>query len=364
MDTHNLPLKVTTEQDAANNLEVGEAVDLEELSVVDDGQATNDLSQSRKGDISQGLVVDERDSALDLGEVGSDEGLHLGVHVELEGGGDALKQRNRQGASVGNLDLGGRLKERHGDLELVSVVVDDELGGDVDQVRLEGGETVVVVDVDGVDRGKLEARQAVKVSIGDTDNVGLGHTLSTEHQASQLGETVHLELLDRPQRIHLNGIQRFAVVKGEGAIDGGDGVAGEGEESGDVGNEQVSVDLLRAIDDHGTSEVLADNDVGLNDLAVDHLRRLADLDIPGACLGCDLLVFCKNCTTAIITYQQRSQSEPQGPEAEWSALWSKQELLAPVIVTRTKTPVGLYNCCSATSGTNENDPDGLKMTGG
>lgn len=278
-----LLLKVTTEADTAiNSLELGEIVNGEELGVVLDGKASTNGLEDGEGDVGELVHVDKGDGLVNLGKVGEGQRLQLRVAGELETLGDSLKGGNLEVLGVGDLDFGDGLELVHGDVHVVAVVKDKELLSNIDEIRVEAGDLPVVVDLEGIDGGDTETAQIAEVGIANSDGANLSDALGTEDQRAEAGESDEAKLADIGQRIHLKGLESLEAVKLKLSTDGGNRAARQGDNLGGILDNNIASNLLGAGDDNLASNGLVDDQVGINDLAVDGGSRLSDLDILGA----------------------------------------------------------------------------------
>lgn len=283
----NILLEVSTEVDRSHSLKLGETVDVGELGVVDDAEVTTNLLEKRERNVGELLVVDEGDGIRDLGQVGGEERLEVLALVQLQGSTDGLEEGDTEGLGIGDLDLLTRLEVGHVNLHVLSVLVDDELGGDVDEAGLELGQALVVVDFEAVDRGELEAAKVVDPGVGNDDSAGLGDALGTEGQGAKVGKLDHFELVDAAERVHLDAVELLQRPEFELAPNRVEGAAANGKEVDGILDDEVTLDLLRAIEEKLASNTLVDSDCGIDNLAVEYGVGFLDLDVLGAGLGCD-----------------------------------------------------------------------------
>lgn len=265
----NLLLEVTTEINTTEDrLKLGEGLKLGELGVLADSEITTNLGELGEGDVGDLLVVDERDRVLDLSQVGSREGLHLIALVELERA-SLLQVGNVESLDALELNLTSALELRHRDRHAGAVDTDGEGVGDVLKVRVELDELTVVVDLESLDSGELQAAQVVDEGIGDGDDRGLGNTLAAEGNLGQKVELPHRELVKALESCEANGVEEFEVGQLKTATNRVDGAGRDGQELGGVGNDQVTLDLLGALNGKSASHLTVDSNIGIDNIAVD-----------------------------------------------------------------------------------------------
>lgn len=283
----NLLFKVTTENDTTRDgSKFIKALNGFHSSVVLDGEASGNSLKGRHGDIGKLLVVDERKIITNLSQVGSDEGGKLAVVVELDGLRNLLELGSLEGLDVGNLHLRGELELVHGDLHVVAVAADDKLTSDVDKVGVERGHLSVVVDSEVLDGGDAQATQITDEGIGDLNALNLSNTLSTEVQVVELGKLDQGDGANRLERGHLQCAQEFEVIEGKVATNGVDAGRGDGDDAGSIVDDQITLDLLDAIENQITRNIGIDGNITIDNIAVQRGSRLCNLDIRGASGGC------------------------------------------------------------------------------
>lgn len=280
-------LEVTAENNGTRNaLQQGEPVNGRHSSVVLDGEATLNLGKERHRNVGELLVVDEGDIVSDLGNVRRVEGLELGVLIELDRRSDLGEGWDRERLDVGNLNLSSELELVHSDIHVVSVVVDDKLTGDVDEIGVEGGHALVVVNLEVLDSSDAKTAQIADESIGNPNAGHLSNTLGTEVQAAELRQLDHADLADALQGSHLEGAKELEVLELEFTRNGVDGGGSERDQARGIVDNEVTLNLLGAINHDVTGKIGVNGDIGIDNVARDNRGSLGDGDILGACGSC------------------------------------------------------------------------------
>ncbi|KAI9167729.1 DNA-damage-repair/toleration protein DRT111, chloroplastic [Paramyrothecium foliicola] len=272
-----------------NGLQLGETRNLTEIGVVQDGHVTN-LGEDGEGNVGKLVVVDESQRLLDAGDVGGPERHKLRVALELKRVVDSLKRGSLEALDVAELNLSSSLKLVHGDLHVVAVLNNAELGVDLGKVRVEGGQSAVVVNDEAVDGDELQAAQIVKTGVTDLDRLGLGHTAGTECQGTQVRKSDELNALQVLESGECDSLELPQVGELQLALERGDGGAGDGDQFGGIGDLDALPDFLGSIENQGASEVFADGNLGIDDVAtVKGWVQSRDLDLVLARLGCEFV---------------------------------------------------------------------------
>lgn len=178
---HDLLFEAAAQEHGLNRCEDGESIEDLDLSVVHNLKISGDLGQDRERDVGELGVVGEGNGVLDLRQVGGGERLQLVVGLELDRVG-GLESGDLQTLGTTDLNLTGLGEVAHGNLHVLTVVSDDELGGDVAEGRVVLSHLRVVIDGEAVDGRELKAAQAVQISVSDTDGAGLCDTIATENK--------------------------------------------------------------------------------------------------------------------------------------------------------------------------------------
>jgi hypothetical protein len=178
------------------------------------------------------------------------------------------------------LDLSSSLKLVHGDFHnVIAVVEDQQLRGNVDEIRVESVHLSVVVDLEALDAGDFETAQIADEGIGNSNVLNLSNTCGTETELSETGKLDEAESAKALEGGKAEGVEALEVFELELATNGGDSVTGDAQKlTGTLGLE-VSLDLLGAVDKNATLDALVNNDIGINDIAVDDRCGLGDLDV-------------------------------------------------------------------------------------
>ena len=275
-------LEATTQLDSTADLaQLGEGIDLLELSVVGDEQTAAELSEDREGQVGQSTVANERDVALlGVGQVGGDEGLKE-VRIEASRAVDDPQRGDVEGGDVGNSEFVGPDQVGQLDLETETNAVGGDLKSASDglQGADEAGQALVVVDVEGADGGDVDHVDAGGESIADGDLVGLGE--GTQGDGVQGGQRLEGERADLGQAGEFDAVELLEGLQRELSADLPERAAGDVVEVADVEDLEVASNLAGtreinaaiAGDDNGALELLARGDLGGFSLASDSRRR-------------------------------------------------------------------------------------------
>lgn len=256
--------EVTNKGDGTRDLlELGEADNGLEGSVVGDDETTVDLGELGERQVSELAVGDDVDTTGSR-ELGHSQAADR-VVVDVERRVDRLQLRHRDVANGPQGDVRGPLELGERDRDLTSVVRDlevvrhrGEVGGDVLDVT-------VVVDIEAVALGKSDAAKRGETSVGDV------------HIAGLLDTSVELELAELRKGDPVNGANLGELGEAEGVQGVEDGevehIADLGERRGrergqraDVGGVDATGQLLDTIDGDG-GEVTAEVDITVKGLA-------------------------------------------------------------------------------------------------
>lgn len=178
------------------------------------------------------------------------------------------------------MDLSSSLELVHGDFHhVIAVVEDQQLRSDVDEIRVESVHLSVVVDLEALDAGDFKTAEIADEGIGNSNVLNLSNTCGTETELSETGKLDEAEGTQALKGGKAESVKALEVFELELAANGGDGVAGDAQKLTGTLSLEVSLDLLGAVDKNGTLDALVDNDIGINDIAVDDRCGLGDLDI-------------------------------------------------------------------------------------
>lgn len=274
---------------AVNPLELGEAVDGDELLVVLDSEAATGPLEQREADVAELVVVAQGNGLARLGEVGGEEVLHAVVLSEKERPGELLEKRNGKALDAANVNVTGVGEAGEGDLELVRVVGDAELLGDVGETGLPVGEEGVVVDREAADGGHVQAVEAGEDRVADADGLDRGDTVGSELDRLEGGQGNPLDLANLLEGAEVDAVEALHARELELAANLLDARAGKGLDARRILDDQVALNGIGAADVDGTGEitrVLEDN-ITLDGVAVDlGIANRLDLDVLVARLGC------------------------------------------------------------------------------
>ncbi len=288
-----LLLEGSAKEHVLDALKLGETGDLVQLGVVDNGQITGDGGEVGERDVGKLGVVDEGDGTTvlggaDAGKVGSRVGLEVGVGVKLDTVLDLLEGGGAEALDVGNLDLVGRLELSQVDLHVVAVVGEDQSLGDVDQVGVELGKSLVVVDGQAVDGSEVETTNIAEESIGNVDGAGLGDTRRREVQVGELTQTTESELVQLGELLKVDAGKQTGILNKELAANGREGGGGDGDQARGVADNEVLLEDLGAIDLEVALQRGGDGDLGIDGITVECGVNSVDGDVRGAVTGGDL----------------------------------------------------------------------------
>lgn len=265
---------------AIDGLKSGEA-DGVKLGVVGNLDGTCNGFEEREGDVRKGRVSNQCQatadgSALgdvtDGGQVGSLDALGVGS-VESKGAVDGGQRREADGRDVSESGIGGPDQVREADIQVLSVGRDIDELGDVRNLGAEGLETVVVVDVQGANGLQVDAIKGAQERVGDEHRVGLGEG-RREGELRESRKRGPLDSLDRGQIGHGEGGQKGQVVESECTTNRADGGAAQAGQLARVLADDVTLDLLRAIDVDNTRDLVAEDDAARNGGAAGELRSI------------------------------------------------------------------------------------------
>lgn len=114
------------------------------------------------------------------------------------------------------------------------------------------------------------------------NGLDLSNTLGTKVQLTETGKLDEVKLAQAGERGELEVAKSLKVVELELAANGVDrGTGNRDEVAGTLGNE-VTLDLLGAVDDNGTSNALVDSNIAIDNVAVNAGSGLGNLDVAGA----------------------------------------------------------------------------------
>lgn len=220
---------------SGDGLELGEAVDRLEGSVVGNLESTLDGGKLWKRDVGD-LGAIGKDKISGLGQVGGLERLEdIGVESEETIG--LLQRWKLDRADVANGDVLGRLEVGEVDLEFLGVGREaDQAGGVGDLVDVDLGQMFVVGDFHFANGFQVDAVEGSQAGVGDTDFISLGNTL-VETKRGEGREGLEVKAADLGESTHIQRPEFGAPAEGEGIanrLELGDGNFGD---IGVLGNE-------------------------------------------------------------------------------------------------------------------------------
>lgn len=224
-----------------DGLQLGEAVDLAEVSVVGNNEATVDGGQVGEGGVTELRVrVDGKGTnALEVGEVKTVKS----VVDESQSRVDLLKLRDVNRRAVTESSVVSPLQVGERDVDLGSVVSNVQRASNLGSTNLNLVDVLVVVDVEVVNGRKVETLQALELSVTDEDVL------------SVLDTGVELELLKSRQSNKLDASEVSELGHAQGLEDG-KGL--QVKEVGDLlqGRSAEATEVSAVVDGKGTSDVL------------------------------------------------------------------------------------------------------------
>lgn len=251
--------EVSGDVDGSSGAELWETIDSQEVGAVGNEKTTTDSLELWHGDVAELAVTDESDITTNLGQVWCHDGAHVGA-VDTEGGVDRLEGWNAELGDVANGHVVCPLKVWERKLEVWSVVVDDQSGGDVTNLSGDGAEESIVGDLEESDLVEVDAVEGGESSIGDEDAVSLAQW-SREGELLKSVEGSPLNGTDLLEDWHDQGRHDGQLGEAHGTSDGGQGVGTKGWEADGLDGDQVTVELLDTIKVDGLDDILADNNV-------------------------------------------------------------------------------------------------------
>lgn len=265
--------------------QLGEEGNTVEGSVVGNEQTTADIGELGEGHVLEGSIANERDiTLLGVGEVGGAEGLEE-VGVEAGRTVDDLKRRDRKLGHVGDGHIGSPDKVGELDIETDTnaVGLDDESVADAAELGRVLLQAAVVVDVEDVDRGELNAVEGLEHRVANGDRLGARE--GAESNGAQEAERLPLKRVDGGEAAEIDGIDLGDVPDREGATNALEGAAGNRLKLAVVLDPEIARDLLGARDiDRGTG-LTAENDRAPQGLAASKLRGLGRAGDRGGATG-------------------------------------------------------------------------------
>lgn len=200
LQKRNVLLEGSAKEHVLDALELGETSNFVQLGVVDNSQITRDGGEVRERDVGELGIVDEGDGTTvlggtDAGKVGSLVGLEVRVGLKSDTVLNLLEGGRAEALDAGNLDLVGRLELSEVDLHIVAVLGENERVGDVDEVGVELGESLVAVNGQALDGSEVETTNVAEEGIGNVDGAGLADTRRRELQSRELAQASEVELV-------------------------------------------------------------------------------------------------------------------------------------------------------------------------
>jgi hypothetical protein len=140
----------------------------------------------------------------------------------------------------------------------------------------------VVVDLEALDGGDAKTAQVADEGIGDSNALDLSNAFGTEVQLPKTGKLDEAEPIKALERGELEVVKSLEVFKLELAVNGGDGGTGDRDDIATVLGNEVTLNLLGTVDNNSTGDLLVNDDISLDNLAVNAGRGLGNLDVAGA----------------------------------------------------------------------------------
>ena len=217
-------LERTTEQDSTTDiLELLKALKIHQSSVVENGEATTNLGESREFEVGKLLVVLEGQRSSDRCKVRSTEGSQRAAVVEVHGTSNRAERRSSETLDTTDLNLLSHLKHRHVNVEVISVEGDLEGTSDVDKVRIEGCQLGVLGDGEVLNGSQVQATEIANEGIADGNRGSLSNTSGTKSEGAKLAELVHDEVVDAAKRAHLKVGEEVEAIELESSTNGVEG---------------------------------------------------------------------------------------------------------------------------------------------
>lgn len=277
-----LPLESTTKgKSTSNSGELGETRKVGELGVILDGHVTTNGLESLKGEAGKVPVGVESQGLANFGDVVGHERLEVRVVPDLQRLLDDAQRRHFEGRHARHLNLSNHLEQVHFDVHVIAVLGDLEPLGDIDEIRVEGGQLAVANDPEGIDSREVEATEVADEGVDDANRLSRGKTTGAESELSELVDTEEVDLVEFPESWHAEATQEVHILELKDAFNGLNGAAGDADDLGGVDGPEVAANLLGTIDLNGTGNILVNDDVGVDDTAADDRRGLSDTDIIG-----------------------------------------------------------------------------------
>lgn len=193
-------------------------------------------------------------------------------------------------------------------MHVVAVVGEPESLCDVDEAGIEFGELSIVRNIDRVRLSNVEAAEVADEGVGNDDCLGLCDTLGAQRQAAKLWQVDEFKGADRLERHHAKGAQKLQAVKLQRSADRVDGAARDANKLGGIADGEVLLELLGTLDLQAAGKVLVDDDVGIDDVALNDRGGLSDSDFFRACRG----TCCKG-----VAVRKHGEAHGQGLPGSW-----------------------------------------------
>lgn len=287
MQKRNVLLEGSAKEHVLDALELGETSNFVQLGVVDNSQITRDGGEVRERDVGELGIVDEGDGTTvlggtDAGKVGSLVGLEVRVGLKSDTVLNLLEGGRAEALDAGNLDLVGRLELSEVDLHVVAVLGENERVGDVDQVGVELGESLVTVNGQALDGSEVETTNVAEESIGNVDGACLADTRRGELQGRELTQTSERELVQLGQLRQANAGEQAGVLDLEVAANGGERGGGDAKQAGSAVDNEVLLENLGAVDLKVALQRRGDGDNGIDGITVECGVQSINSDVRGA----------------------------------------------------------------------------------
>lgn len=275
------------EHGTADILDLGEAVNALQGSVVGNGQAATNGGKHGSRDVGESRVTNEGEVLSNGGQVGERRILDE-VEVEVDRVVDLAKLGSGERGSVGNRHLGNPLKSR--EFKVCSESVDGSLEAGADALKL-GSEllqALVVVDVNVVDCNEVEAVQVLDTGVGNYNSRRL---LDRGTQGRKGAESDPANRVDLAQLREPQVAQELVPLQRHLASDLLERGARQRHDLLVVDHGQVTLDLFRSIKLQSAVGLVSDDNISLQGLAAPQCASIAvRVDADGALaalvLGC------------------------------------------------------------------------------
>lgn len=248
-----------------DGLQLREAVDLTEVAVVGNAEATVNLLQASKRSVAELRVRVNGKGAngLEVGEVKAVKSVvdESQGRVDLLKLGDINRRAVTESGVVSPLQVGKR------DVDLGSVVSNVQGASDLSSTDLDLVDVLVVVDVEVVDGRKVKTLQALKLGVTDENVLSVLDT-SVELELLKIRQGNKLDATEVGELRHAQGVKDSKLGQVEVLRDLLQGRSTEAPEVGAVVDGNATSDVLDTVQGKHTSVRVLDVDVGLEVVTV------------------------------------------------------------------------------------------------